>query len=77
MAIIEAIKWVFEKIGNGFSKLFGGIGDWFSDTFNLGGGSSSSTTNNNSSTVNHITVNTTASSIDIDALNKKLGGSYL
>ena len=58
---------------------FSDAGDWFSDTFNLGGGSSSSTTNNNntSNTTNHVTINTTASEFDVDSINKALGGNYL
>ena len=81
MAIIDAIKWVLDKIGDGFEwigDLFGDIGDWFSDTFNIGGGGGGTTNNNTTNTTtNNITVNTTSPTIDLDSLNKKLGGSYL
>ena len=43
------------------------------------GGGGGGTTNNNTTntTTNNITVNTTSPTIDLDSLNKKLGGSYL
>lgn len=57
---------------------FEDVGDWFSDTFNLGR-STSSTTNNNqtTNTTNNVTINTTASEFDVDSINKALGGTYL
>ena len=77
---------VGESIGNWFDGAvdtvggwFNDVGDWFSDTFNLGGGSTSSTTNNNqtTNTTNNVTVNTTASTFDVDSINMALGGNYL
>jgi phage-related protein/predicted nucleic acid-binding Zn-ribbon protein len=78
--IIEAIKWLLDKVNSAFGwlgDLFGNIGSWFSDTFNLGGGSSSSSNTTNNQTTNNITVNTTSSEVDVDALNRQLGDDYL
>lgn len=61
------------------SGFFGGIGDFFSDTFNLKGSSTVNNSNSSQSTsnTNHITINTTSPTFDIDSINKALGGSVI
>jgi phage-related minor tail protein len=61
------------------SGFFGGVGDFFSDTFNLKGSSTVNNSNSSQSTsnTNHITINTTSPTFDIDSINKALGGSVI
>jgi hypothetical protein len=89
--VTEGISNIASKVTDGISDFasdaadkvggfFGGIGDFFSDTFNLRG---SSVVNNNanasSSTqnTNNITINTTSPTFDIDSINAALGGSVI
>jgi phage-related protein len=89
--VTEGISNIASKVTDGISDFasdaadkvggfFGGIGDFFSDTFNLRG---SSVVNNNanasSSTqnTNNITINTTSPTFDIDSVNAALGGSVI
>jgi len=61
------------------SSFFGGVGDFLGDTFNLKGSSTVNNSNSNTSTknTNHITINTTSPTFDIDAINKALGGNVI
>ena len=63
------------------SGFFGGIGEFFSSTFNLKGTSNNTVNNTNSNvtsaTTNNITINTTSPTFDIDSINKALGGSVI
>ena len=61
------------------SGFFGGVGDFFSDTFNLKGSSTVNNSNSSQSTsnTNNITINTTSPTFDIDSINKALGGSVI
>jgi phage-related minor tail protein len=89
--VTEGISNIASKVTDGISDFasdaadkvggfFGGIGDFFSDTFNLRG---TSVVNNNanasSSTqnTNNITINTTSPTFDIDSINAALGGSVI
>lgn len=79
--IMDAIKWLIDGASSIFSWIgdkIGSVSGWFSDAFNISGASAKTTNNNtNNTTTNNITVHTTSPTIDIDALNRKLGGSYI
>ena len=64
-----------DKVGG----LFGGIGDFFGDAFNLKSISSVSNSSNATTTnaTNNITINTTSPTFDIDSINKALGGNVI
>lgn len=63
-----------EKVGG----IFGKVGGWFSDTFNLKKTSNTSNqTSNKSTTNNAITINTSSSTFDIDSINRALGGKFI
>jgi hypothetical protein len=58
--------------------IFGKVGGWFSDTFNLKKTSNTSNqTSNKSTTNNAITINTSSSTFDIDSINRALGGKFI
>lgn len=78
--IIDAVKWVIENIAKAFSgvgKVFGKVGNFFGDLFTGKIFKSNSSNTSNSYTTNNVTFNTTSSTIDVNALNKALGGSYI
>lgn len=78
--IINAIKWIMENIGKVFEKVggvFKKVGNFFGDLFTGKLFQSNSNSSNTSYTTNNVTVNTTAQTIDVNALNKALGGSYI
>lgn len=56
-----------------------GIGNFFNNAFNLKGkaNANTSTTTNQATTNNSITINTTSPTIDIDAINRALGGKFI
>ncbi|MFA7105711.1 MAG: hypothetical protein WC154_00270 [Candidatus Izemoplasmatales bacterium] len=64
-----------DKVG-GF---FGGIGDFFTDTFSLKSVSNNVSNNSSSSnaTTNNITINTTSPTFDVDSINSALGGNVI
>lgn len=78
--IVEFMTKIFNFSGKITSKLSDLLGGFFGANFNLKEQANKSITNNNkssTSTVNHVTVNTTSPTFDIDSINKALGGSYL
>lgn len=78
--IINAIKWIMENIGKVFEKVggvFKKVGNFFGDLFTGKLFQSNSNSSNTSYTTNNVTVNTTSQTIDVNALNKALGGSYI
>ncbi|QLY40170.1 hypothetical protein HF295_04550 [Hujiaoplasma nucleasis] len=89
-SVTEGISNIANKVTDGIgdfasnaaSKVggfFGGVGDFFSDTFNLKGSSTVNNSNSSSSTnnTNNITINTTAPTFDIDSINQALGGNVI
>ena len=78
--IMSAIQWIFDKVGN----IFGWIGNLFgwgnssaaTETVSNGGGNTyANSTNDNSTTNNNVTINTSGD-VDVDTINKALGGAY-
>jgi phage-related protein len=89
-SVTEGISNIANKVTDGIgdfassaaskvSGFFGGVGDFFSNTFNLKGSSTVNNANSNASTsnTNNITINTTSPTFDIDSINKALGGSVI
>lgn len=90
-SVTEGISNIAEKVTDGISNFasnaadkvggfFGGIGDFFSDTFNLKGSSvvnHSSNQSSSTSNTNNITINTTAPTFDLDSINQALGGGVI
>jgi phage-related minor tail protein len=76
-------KGVGDFVGNAAEKVggfFGKVGGWFGETFNLKQSqriSNSSNINQSSNHTNHITINTTSPTFDIESINRALGGSVL
>lgn len=77
--VVDGVSNFADKAKDKVGGIFGKVVGWFSDTFNLKKESKASQTTNNSNatTNNSVTINTSASTFDVDSINKALGGKYI
>ncbi|MFH5881230.1 hypothetical protein [Liberiplasma polymorphum] len=77
--VTEGISDFAGKAADKVGGLFGKVGGFFSDTFNLKGSSmvNNSSSNSSSTNTNNITINTTSPTFDIDSINRALGGNVI
>lgn len=77
--IIGAFKWIIDnisKIAEGIGGVFQKVGGFFGDLFTGRLFQSNKNTTTNYTAHNNVTVNTTASTFDVNSINKALGGVY-
>lgn len=78
--VTDGISDFASNAANKVGGFFGGVGDFFGETFNLKKVSTvnnSSNTASSNATTNNITINTTSPTFDVDTINSALGGSVI